>query len=317
MLGVSCFLPPGRKFAKKNACQQKTRVSVCFRVASGGRPERNVRVQLEQREMLPRTVFQYWEQGAPLALCLESVVDANRRLNPGWRFRLLSAADAPSILAAAELRGVPRLAEAFSCIRHEFPQARSDVLRYAAVLLNGGVYLDIKSAVLRPLDEIFCHERQEAMQVWDHAIGPNGLVSWGFAAPANHPRLIDILSAIRDNLLADQRAWPTLVGKRASVNLVGPAMLSRTLRWDPKARRCRADGVLSISGRNLSRLIEYDGTRATPGCYYGNGSAARRVRYELVRSSLTHCSPPRRINDGGDAPARKGQRSAPAAVLRT
>ena len=151
--------------------------------------------------------------------------------------------------------------------------------RDAAVLLHGGVYLDIKGKPLRSLDETF-RDEQHTLQVWDHAIGPNGLVSWGFAAPAGHPRLVDVLAAIRNNLLADQSRFVGLVGKRASVQLVGPAMLSRTLRWDPKTRRCRADGVRSRSGVAMSALIEYDGTKGT-GCYYGNGSASRRVRYEV------------------------------------
>ena len=282
----------------------------------------------EAMSSVPRTVFQYWEQGA-LSPCLQRVVDANVADNPSWRFRLLNLSDAPDLLAHAERQGpVPGLTRAFECISPGFPQARSDVLRYSALLLHGGVYLDIKARALKPLDDVFVrtpavfgHEPPGSLVVWDHSIGPRTLISWGLAAPAGHAKLVTILNALTGNLLGDSSRRVAsaderrLIGKKASVVLVGPVMLSKALDWDAPSRRCRATGVATRSGRAMDPFIAYDGTK---GCYYqrgGNNATAGRVRYELSDAPLVACpaeaaaSPP----ESGANPRSNKQRSREAA----
>ena len=77
------------------------------------------------------------------------------------------------------------------------------------------------------------------------------------------------------------------MGDRLVGKCTVPPGLYTMLRCAPlvvrvRARRCRAPGVRSRSGRDIATVLEYDGTG---GCYYGNGTA-RRVRYELSRAPL-------------------------------
>lgn len=243
---------------------------------------------------LPRTVFQYWDAGLPLAPCLQNLITENKARHPGWRFELLSRADAPRLLAAAEARGVAGLSRAFDCIHSSLPQARADVLRYIPLLLYGGVYLDIKVRPNATLDEIFFSPddalASDKMQVWDHASGqPSILVSWGMAAPAGHPMLIRALRTAADELRsypADNPKLPRPVfGKRATTLRVGPLMLSRVLEWDASKRICRAPGVHLRAGSVVAKQLQYDGTG---GCYYGANATARRVRRRLRRRCRRH-----------------------------
>ena len=112
-------------------------------------------------------------------------------MNPGWRFHLYNASDAPRLVAHAERQGpVPGLARAFACISPSLPQARSDVLRYSALLLHGGVYLDIKARTLMPLDDVFVRPPAVLAQIAD--VWPR---SGGLPGCLGLLRLVQLLTA--------------------------------------------------------------------------------------------------------------------------
>ncbi len=96
--------------------------------------------------VLPRTIWMLWLQGwddAPQLV--KACVRTWERHNPGWRVRLLTAADLPEILD-----GDPALAAVAA--KQLPPEAFSNLVRLGLLLRYGGVWADATTYCLRPLD---------------------------------------------------------------------------------------------------------------------------------------------------------------------
>lgn len=72
-------------------------------------------------------------------------------MNPGWEHRLYDDADIEAFIR--ESYGDEILAY-YHRIDRRYGAARADLFRYLLLYRLGGVYLDIKSTTVRPLDEV-------------------------------------------------------------------------------------------------------------------------------------------------------------------
>lgn len=97
-------------------------------------------------QVVPRVVWMLWLQGWDRAPALvRACADTWRRLNPGWRVRLLDRAALADVVPdddLAHVAGKPLEPEAFS-----------DVVRLELLARYGGVWADATAYCLRPLDE--------------------------------------------------------------------------------------------------------------------------------------------------------------------
>ena len=73
------------------------------------------------------------------------------RINPDWEYHLWSEEDIDSFILGHYNKEILRY---FRMISPDYRAAQADFLRYLIVYSLGGVYLDIKSSMERPLDEI-------------------------------------------------------------------------------------------------------------------------------------------------------------------
>jgi mannosyltransferase OCH1-like enzyme len=117
--------------------------------------------------MIPRLIHQIYLTGDLPGRLAEHVADLQAR-QPGWTHRLYSSADAPGFI----LRhfGQDMLAT-YERINPDYGAARADLLRQLIMFVEGGVYLDIKSDLLKPLDEVIRPDDQYVLTQWRNGPG--------------------------------------------------------------------------------------------------------------------------------------------------
>jgi len=71
---------------------------------------------------------------------------------PDYEHRFYDDADAVAFLREQFISAVPEAFKNFTLGAH-----KADLLRYAVLYIHGGVYLDIKTQLVRPLDELVQH----------------------------------------------------------------------------------------------------------------------------------------------------------------
>lgn len=179
-------------------------------------------------------IFQFWHDGSPPPL-FEARIRGWSQLNPDWGHRCF---DRPSAAAFIRTHFGDELAEAFLDIR--FPAMMADVLRIAAVVTCGGLWVDAGTTCLRPVSEwldmdspvvLLRRRRMTPPIVW------NGLI---FSREAGHP----YLAAVWDQLALRLR---TRSGRQVWRHF-GPGLLTRILGEGDHARSVRVQSVVDLDG---------------------------------------------------------------------
>ena len=131
--------------------------------------------------MIPRKIHQTFP--GELTPRLKEHVDSLKARNPGWEHNLYSDEDAEDFVR--DHFGLKML-ETYRLISPAYGAARADLLRHLIIFKHGGVYLDIKSDVAKPLDRVLRPDDQYILTQWRN--GP-GQPDEGFGL---HPELAHI-----------------------------------------------------------------------------------------------------------------------------
>jgi len=86
-----------------------------------------------------------------------------KKLNPGWEHRLYDEKERTNYIRknfSAEIY------KWYTKISEQYGPAKADLFRYLVIYKEGGVYLDIKSSMLKPLDEIILESDSCLLSYW-------------------------------------------------------------------------------------------------------------------------------------------------------
>jgi inositol phosphorylceramide mannosyltransferase catalytic subunit len=189
---------------------------------------------------IPKSIYQvYATKNLPEAL--QENVKRIRDLNPGWNYRLFD--DGEMIDFIREAYGESMLSK-YLRINPRYGAARADLFRYLLIYKCGGVYLDVKSSLTKPLDDVLRSDDVYILSKWSsgkdgsfegwgrHAqlkdIGGEEFQQWHVIAASNHP----FLRAVIDNVLSNvERYNPILhdTGKDGVLGLTGPIVYTRAI----------------------------------------------------------------------------------------
>jgi hypothetical protein len=252
---------------------------------------------------IPRIIHQC----APACAAQQPAIAANierlRRLNPGWHYCFWDDADSDAFVHrhfAREIRA------AYDAIDPEYGAARADLFRYLVVYRQGGVYLDIKASMERPLDTIIAPTDEYVVAQWDRqAFARFGrwprygvdreLQQWHVMSRAEHPLLKRVIDRVAFNV-EHYHPLRNGIGRMAVLLNTGPIAYSRAVLPDLGNHRhthysSHADLGLVYSiarfGRSeRERLFgaDYRRIRAPLTRRYRRGGAAAltaRVAYEM------------------------------------
>jgi len=197
------------------------------------RPPKTERMPVfELGASIPRIIHQTFYERA-LSPTLQANVDRLRALNPGWEYRFYDDADVAAFIKA---HYPPLIWAYFERIDPRYGAARADFFRYLLMYKVGGVYLDIKSTVTRPLDAGLRPDDRYILSKWHLPNGEyehKGLVydlrhfeggeyqQWHIICAPGHPFLKAVMETVLSNIDAyDPYLHQT--GKRGVLRLTGP-----------------------------------------------------------------------------------------------
>jgi inositol phosphorylceramide mannosyltransferase catalytic subunit len=151
-----------------------------------------------------------------------------RKLNPTYQYVMFDDAD---IEVFIESEYGPEMLAYYHRINPSYGAARADLFRYLLIYSRGGVYLDIKSRMLRPLDEIIREGDKFLLAKWgdydlvlhpELADVPRGeFQNWHVIGVRGHPFLKAVIEAVLNNI-DTYRPWRHGVGKNAVIRVTGP-----------------------------------------------------------------------------------------------
>lgn len=173
---------------------------------------RYIPAQAEGRS-IPRIVHQTYRAWDALAPEIQDAIAGLRARNSGWDYRFYD--DAAMVEFVRSVYGPAVLARLLR-IDPRYGAARADLFRYLLLYHYGGVYLDIKSTALRPLDEIVRPEDRMILAQWRHdgRFEGAGIHDWDFAdridggefqqwhviCSPGHPYLYAVIQAVMRNI---------------------------------------------------------------------------------------------------------------------
>jgi hypothetical protein len=182
---------------------------------------------------IPKVIYQVFAS-KDLPPMIQENVSKIRNLNPDWDYRFYDDADMVDFIR--EAYGNQMLAY-YDRINPKYGAARADLFRYLLMYKCGGVYLDIKSSLQRPLSEVLLAEDAYVLSRWSsgkgevyegwgrHAklkdIGGAEFQQWHIIAAPGHPFLRAVLERVLDNIDSYNPIFND-TGKEGVLSLTGP-----------------------------------------------------------------------------------------------
>jgi mannosyltransferase OCH1-like enzyme len=188
---------------------------------------------------IPRIIHQTAASRASLAPDLVANVRRLQQLNPEWEYRFYNDAEMKAYL---EANLTPEQVALCRKVNPRYGVVLADLFRYVVIHREGGVYLDIKSGLERPLDAILRPTDHFILSQWRNRLGeshrgfgfhhelmkiiPGGeLQQWHVIGAPGHPFLARVIERVFDNM----RSYEAIrdgTGKRGVLRLSGPISYS-------------------------------------------------------------------------------------------
>ena len=152
-----------------------------------------------------------------------------------------------------------RIYQAYISINPDYGASRADLFRYLIIYLNGGIYLDIKSVIVKNIDDIL--EKYPEKMIVHHPIRVRYLNAfssvfppwgeynqWSIVSPKGHPMLRKIIEKIVYNIEKEkEKVEEKLSGGLDVLTLTGPYMYTKVIK-DNKLRGVKELGF-NFDGR--------------------------------------------------------------------
>lgn len=126
-------------------------------------------------DRIPRIIHQTYRDKDSLPLAIQENIRRIASLNTNWECRLYDDSDIETFIQTHYGSGILQI---YRKINPSYGAARADFFRYLLIYAQGGVYLDVKSAVTRPLDEVIRPDDCYILSKWDNLKGGK-YYAWG------------------------------------------------------------------------------------------------------------------------------------------
>ncbi|MCG8345749.1 MAG: hypothetical protein MI685_11415 [Chlorobiales bacterium] len=176
-------------------------------------------------KVIPKIIHQtYYRKKLPSEL--DKIVQELRENNPGWEYRFYDDQDIEGYISQ---NYGDKILGYYHRINNVYGAARADLFRYLLMYKEGGVYLDIKSTIAKPLDEILAAEDQFLLCGWDNhkvhkelqVIDGGEYQQWHIICAPGSPFLRAVICAVLANI-DSYKPWRQGVGKIGVLRVTGP-----------------------------------------------------------------------------------------------
>ncbi len=189
---------------------------------------------------IPRIIHQVYSS-KQLPPIVQANVDKIRTMNPSWEYRFYDDDDMVDYVDAHYGEAV---LDSYLCINKKYGASRADLFRYLLMYREGGVYLDIKSSLDRPLDAVLRPDDMYLLSRWRNSVGElyegwgmhnqlkdfggHEFQQWHIIAASGHPFLRAVIEKVLDNI---DRYNPLLhdTGKGGVLRVSGPIAYTQSI----------------------------------------------------------------------------------------
>ena len=195
---------------------------------------------------IPKIIHQTYKSHE-LPPSIRPIVDELKQKNPDWEYRFY---DDDAVLEYIKAHDDGRILDAYHRINPVYGAAKADLFRYLVLYHEGGVYLDIKSTCIHPLDSVIKPNDSYIVTQWQNEIGQidentgkfrcltdelgikdGEYQQWFIICEKHSPIMKHVLDTIVDNIL-NYRAWHYgfhSYGKRGVLFVTGPVAYTRAV----------------------------------------------------------------------------------------
>jgi mannosyltransferase OCH1-like enzyme len=191
--------------------------------------------------MIEKNIFQTCSDISKLDQAYLDNIKSIAEMNPGWRYQLF---DDAAIRKFFLKKFNDREINLINRIDNGYGVVFADLFRYAVVHEFGGVYLDIKSTLNKPLDLVIGDRFTHVISQWRNRLGeefssiglhgelqriPGGeFQQWHVVAQAGHPFLAEVIKQVFRNMeIYDPFTFG--VGQMGVLRLSGPICYTNTI----------------------------------------------------------------------------------------
>jgi mannosyltransferase OCH1-like enzyme len=198
--------------------------------------ERRKKNIMNKNIKIPKIIHQTIKSKTNIPFKLQKNIDYIKKLNPSWEYRLYDDNDIDQYIRTHYSE---RVYKAYFSINPKYGPAKADLFRYLVIYREGGVYLDIKSGMLYPLDEIISENDEYILSYWGmftKYINPNTEIlgnelgeiqQWHVICIPRHPALKKVIDNVLINI--EQGKHRNFSGKKGVLFLTGPIVYSYSI----------------------------------------------------------------------------------------
>lgn len=180
---------------------------------------------------IPKQIIQCCPDKNNLSPLFQENIDYIKNLNPGWKYTLYDNFEQEKFIS----KYYPEYLEYYKAINPKYGAARTDFFRYIIIYDQGGVYLDLKSAMKHPLDDIIHPNDEFILSHWG-LISPHEdklkkygeFEQWHIICIKKHPLMKQIINKIIDNIKCYDKNTVG-VGKIGVLNTTGPIPYTKVI----------------------------------------------------------------------------------------
>lgn len=212
--------------------------------------------------------------------------------NPNWTFKLYTSKDRTEFI---QNNFESRIFDSYLSIDKRYGAAQADFFRYLVVYVEGGLYLDIKSTVTKPLEEVILNDDMFVTANWPSQIdgidtSNLGMHSdlefleyqnWFILSSPRNRILKEVIEGIVENL-KNYRPVRDGVGKHGVLRTTGPIAYSRIIHPYVKNGLARLSTNEDLGFRPTIYRIE---SNERPFPNKQNATHYSDLRFPIVRKS--------------------------------
>ena len=184
---------------------------------------------IKMGRQIPKIIHQtYFSKNLPHQI--QTNINQLKNENPDWDFRLYDDQDIDEYIQSH----FPQLFATYKKINPKYGAAKADFFRYLVMYKDGGIYLDIKSGLDKPLSAIIKNTDQYILSYWPRHYPKimhgqhNGITNligeyqqWHIISVAGHPYLKSVINNVCSNI-ANYNPFFHDFGSWGVFNLTGP-----------------------------------------------------------------------------------------------
>jgi len=187
--------------------------------------------ETQDEYIIPRKIFQLIPNKNYIHPELKQTIDKIKTLNPEWKYMLYDDTDMLNYI----YRNYPQYVDTYLKINPKYGASRADFFRYLLMYKEGGVYLDIKSSMNKPLKYIISNKDEYVLSHWTSAPFKKELNNsygeyqqWHIICKPEHP----FLKRTIENVVYNINNYDYMrdgFGKLGVLKLTGPYVYSKSI----------------------------------------------------------------------------------------